>query len=118
MFETVKDAITKDRTKLINSLTDAADAFYKSALSTDLHTWLELTGLMREMIKIYGAMLGEGVDPMCNSPRPKKHNMNYIAEKLDCIFGEAMRSNPELVQAFASALQMKGWPIRFAKRIA
>lgn len=108
--------VTKDRIKIINSMSDATDAFYRSALSTKSHTWLELVGFMRELIKIYGGMLDKGIDPLSNSPLPEEHHVIYIAEKLDCIFGDAMRKHPKLAMALANALQDKGWPMRYAKR--
>lgn len=117
MSTTLREAFTQDRVKIINKMSDAADEFYRSATTIGAHQWLELTGLMRELIKIYAVMLREGLDPLSNAPLPKGHHMEYIAEKLDCIFGNAMREHHDLTKAFVGALQAKGWPVRYARTV-
>jgi hypothetical protein len=85
-------------------------AFYPAAASTGVHTFIEFTGLMHEFIKICRQSAAQDVDFASASTHTGKplvvysYNADYIVEKLDCIFGPAIKSSPEVRAAFAKLL--------------
>lgn len=69
-----------------------ADGFYRAAVSIGVHPFIEFAGLMNEYIKCARVAHAEGVDfTDCNTHTGKDlpmpgHSVDYINEKLECIF--------------------------------
>lgn len=82
---------------------DARDRFYVAAVRIGVHTYVEMAGFMGEFIKMCRDMHEEGIDFGTEPLRAKPHQLAYIAEKFDCIFGEAL-ADPEAKSAFLQAL--------------
>lgn len=97
-----------DLTDMIAKMNDVTKSFYAAATQTGCHGFIEFCGLMGEYVKMCEFSLENGIDfatanthnerPLAAAP----HQIAYIVEKLDCIFGPAIRSNPETKAAFAS----------------
>jgi hypothetical protein len=70
----------------------ASDTFYSQAMHIGVHPFIEFTGLINEYIKICSDNLEAGVDFIeCskhtgNSLIVKDYQIEYINEKLECIF--------------------------------
>jgi hypothetical protein len=67
--------------------------FYYSAIYTNVHTFVEFTGLMTEYTKICRQSLAEGIDFSRANTHSKEgklvvhpYNTEYLQEKLNCIF--------------------------------
>lgn len=89
------EAMSAERHKeleiILVKLQRLSDMFYDQATSFGVHAFIEFTGLMNEMIKIYRRSLEEGIDytlanqhndtPLVALP----HNVRYLGDKLTCI---------------------------------
>jgi len=83
----------------------AADDFYRAAQRIGVHPFLEFTGLMREYITILRASL-RPEEPFAwpgDRVRMETFHAQYLAEKLDCIYGNAFEARPELRAVFVEA---------------
>lgn len=68
----------------------AADEFYEDAQAIGVHTFLEFTGFMREYIKMCEQNLEQGRDFTTCEISVQGHHAEYIAEKMECIFGDQL----------------------------
>lgn len=75
----------------------ASSVFYRHAVHTGHHAFVEFTGLLNEYIKVCRRSLDEdGVDFTGASTHSGKalrfegYELAYIAEKLECIFGPVL----------------------------
>ncbi|MEG4066247.1 hypothetical protein QUA42_02645 [Microcoleus sp. Pol11C2] len=75
----------------------ASDRFYNDAVRTNCHTFIEFTGLLNEFIKVCRENLAQGRDftqiSAHSSEEPlkiKEHQIQYMNEKLHCIFQGAI----------------------------
>ena len=91
----------------IKKMEDASVVFYRLAQQTNIHQFLEVTGFLNEMIKMYRDVKNRGGDIFTDPLDPKPYEMAYIAEKFDCIFGEVL-TKPAARNAFLEALEQKG----------
>jgi hypothetical protein len=97
----------EERERMLEKMKEVRDSFYCAAVRVGLHQFIEFAGFMGEFIKICETMHKDGVDFGTNDLQPKDYQMAYIAEKFDCIFGEALMQ-PEMREAFLGALGAKG----------
>lgn len=94
----------EERLQLIVYMTHAADVFYAYAQRIGVHEFLEFTGLMREYVKICEATAEAGGDFAADGRLAMKPDHGeYLAEKLDCIYGRAFAADPSLRRAFVEA---------------
>lgn len=108
---------TKDELKTIVRRMEGANAqVYWTVMSVGCHPYTEFCGLLNEYAKICSEAAEQGVQfPMCNEhsgvPLPvKPYNMEYLAEKLRCIFGPTIDSDPECARILAEKLFPNGFP--------
>ena len=92
---------------MLAQMREASAIFYRLAQQTHVHQFLEVTGFLNELIKCYERMHKEGKDFGTEPAQLKPYEMAYIAEKIDCIFGEAL-AVPANRAAFMDALAEKG----------
>ena len=95
--------LTKERQaeliETINSMQQISDEFYLKARCTDNHAFIEFTGILNEYIKICTQSLEKGIDfTRCNTHTGNKlhvkdYNLNYLLEKLNCIFDNCYEVN-------------------------
>lgn len=83
--------------EILQAMTIASDNYYREAIATNCHTFIEFTGLINEYIKICQRNLKQrGVDFTKTSahcpggPRLQieEWELDYINDKLRCIFPE------------------------------
>jgi hypothetical protein len=80
--------------EVLNAMKIAAHNYYREAIATNCHTFIEFTGLINEYIKICERNLNQGVDFTKTSTHcpgePELHiedwELAYINDKLRCIF--------------------------------
>ncbi len=73
---------------LVNRMDAQASLFYRGAQAVGHHQWIEFTGFLNEYVKMCQRMLDAGKDFQNCEIEPKSFEVNYIREKLGCIFGE------------------------------
>lgn len=81
-----------ERTVMLARMREASQAFYRMAVQTGCHPFIEFTGLMNEYILCCSEAHKQGIDfSACNQhqgqplPMPP-HSIDYVNEKLGCIF--------------------------------
>ncbi|MEG4883015.1 hypothetical protein QUB75_19740 [Microcoleus sp. K1-B6] len=80
--------------EILKAMEAAANNYYREAIATNCHTFIEFTGLMNEYIKICERNLKQGIDFTKSSvhcpgePKLKIEDweLEYISDKLRCIF--------------------------------
>lgn len=80
--------------EILEAMKAASSNYYREAIATNCHTFIEFTGLMNEYIKICERNLKQGVDFTKTSahcpgePRLQIEDweLDYINDKLRCIF--------------------------------
>lgn len=93
----------EDREIILKKMQQASDTFYAMAVRIGFHQFLEFNGFLVEYIKGCRAAHEDGIDFTTESIPFKDHQMKYVAEKMDCIFGDAL-FEPANMQAFVSEL--------------
>lgn len=90
---------------IIADMKGASGAFYANAREIGNHAFIEFAGLMNEYIKICEDAAKNGQDFTMASTHTgnalpmKDYQAAYLAEKLDCIYGPALRQ-PDVKRAF------------------
>lgn len=98
-----------ERAGMLDKMQAVANAFYPAACQTGCHAFIEFCGLMNEYIKVCSNTSAEGVDFTEANDHigvalvMKPHNVEYLAEKLRCIYGPTLQ-DPELQRAFLKKL--------------
>jgi len=93
-FETHKEF----RAEALRKMRAASETFYRLAVQTQVHAFIEFTGLMNEYITLCEGAEAAGIDWLManthtNTPLPiKEHHVGYLAEKLDCIYGPSLEA--------------------------
>lgn len=80
----------------LERMVTASNNFYGSAVKTGCHAFIEFTGLMNEFIEVSRMALRNGEDfTEFNKHQGQhlelaEHQIDYINEKLDCIYGRIL----------------------------
>lgn len=94
-----------DPEKQLQEMQAAADAFYAAAIKIGVHPWIEWTGLLNEYIKVCREAHRSGIDfANCNKHMGvllpmRGHQLDYINEKLECIFSGQVMIRAEAQEA-------------------
>lgn len=101
-----------DEQKALNAQTlvqmkNISHLFYTMATQLDSHQFVELTGFMNEFIKACERAHKADIDFVTERVPFKPYEMEYLAEKIDCMFGRELQ-DLELRKAFLRALAQKG----------
>lgn len=86
------------------------DLFFRAGMGDDAHAFLEFNGLMQKYVQLCRKAAERGIDfreanVHLGTPLPvATHDMAYLGEKLRCIFGPVIDSNPEARQTLKQAL--------------
>jgi hypothetical protein len=89
-----------------------ANSVYLLLQSCNVHAFIEFNGLMQKYVDLCRRAAAEGVDfTMFNthtgtSFEVRDHDVEYMAEKFDCIFGPLFRKYPELWILFKEKLEL------------
>jgi hypothetical protein len=96
--------VAPEHARAVNAVKEATQTFYWICFSSDIggsaHSFLEFNGLMRVYSQLLENAVRAGIDPQqlnehCGVPLPVEgHEIKYLAEKLRCIFGPVLASNP------------------------
>jgi len=76
----------------LDKMWQASDQFYKAAVRTDYHAFIEFTGLLREYCKVCEENLARGIDfrelngHTSQRMELQPNEIYYFNEKLNCIF--------------------------------
>lgn len=100
--------------KLLNRMHSASMLFYGLAIDIGVHPFIEFNGFMNEYIKICRNSLEADIDfteATAHSGLALKiedFEVDYLAEKFECIFGPTFASKPELAERFMKAVLRGG----------
>lgn len=73
-----------------------SDRFYREAIQTGNHAFIEFAGLMNEYIMVCRKAAASGIDftmASIHTERPlpfREHHLRYLQEKLSCIYGPSV----------------------------
>jgi hypothetical protein len=93
MNDTTDTTDTTDRKDVLAAMTAASNVFYAIAVRAGCHAFVEFNGLMTEYIKLCEQAEQRGEDWTLanihnnNHLKIPAHSLNYINEKLECIYG-------------------------------
>jgi hypothetical protein len=103
-LEVQTEYTAEERREMIARMSHARDVFYRLAVGIGHHQFIEFAGLLGEYIKICEATHEAGRDFATGAPlEMKSHHGVYLAEKMDCIYGDAFARSPELRRTFVEA---------------
>ena len=97
---------------LVVQMARVANLVYKLLQGCNVHAFIEFNGLMQKYVDLCRRAADEGVDfTMFNthtgtSFKVETHDVEYMAEKFDCIFGPLFRKYPELWTLFKEKLEL------------
>lgn len=100
----------QERERVLTLMNAASKTFYGLAAMAGCHPFIEFNGLMAEFIKVCQEAHESGQDfPMASTHTgislPFKHyHLEYLAEKLNCIYGPSLLSDKENRDAFIRVL--------------
>jgi hypothetical protein len=107
----MKHARKAELLEMIQQMEHAKDQFYGMAVRIGHHQFIEFTGFMAEYIKMCRDMLKKGIDFTDQELEAETYQLQYVAEKLDCIYGHALGEKRNM-QAFLTTLFGKvGWTL-------
>lgn len=92
----------EERDAQLQGMQKASDLFYGMAIRVGCHNFIEFTGLMNEYIKMCEKANDAGIDfNECNvhtggALPMAPHNLVYLREKLECIYGPSVAKFAEL----------------------
>lgn len=101
----------EERAEALRKMKIVADQFYRGAVQTNCHPFVEFCGLMQEYIKVCQAATDKGIDftqanRHSGAALPiETYHAAYVGEKLGCIYGPSL-SQPEVFKAFFEALEL------------
>lgn len=105
---------SEERETSLKKMRDASRQFYASATQTGNHAFIEFCGLMNEYIGMCEAAHAAGADFTEFNVHSGQHlplaphNLNYINEKMQCIYGLKLgkdSSNEAVVDRYRSRLR-------------
>lgn len=109
-----EDSTKKERAETLRQMQEISARFYDAVFTANMgskaHAFVEFTGLMNEYISICQAAEKAGIDfGQANTHSGKAlpmepHHAQYLAEKLNCIYGPALLSNKDVRDAFIATL--------------
>jgi hypothetical protein len=99
-----------DRELILGKMQRASDTFYRLAVWSECHSFVEFTGLMNEFIKICRQSLQDGIPFEQASTHSgvalamQPFHAAYLAEKLNCIYGMSLLAKQEVRDVFVDVL--------------
>lgn len=96
--------------KGLPGLDAATKVHYAAAVHTGVHAFIEFAGLMSVFVDMCKAAQKRGQDftyanGHADAPLPLEvHQAQYLAEKMNCIFGPSLRANQKAAEMFVQTL--------------
>ena len=90
---------------------DTYAVFFSAGMGSSAHAFLEFNGLISKYVDICSSCTKAGIDFTALNTHSgqalpiAEPDISYLVEKLDCIFGPAIRANPQTKAAFAKLLE-------------
>lgn len=100
----------EERVEILKKMQKTSDTFYRMAIHTNCHPFIEFCGLMNEYIKICESAHKEGIDFTNTSIHTRgalpltPPQARYIGEKFGCIFANSLTQDPECLETFLQEL--------------
>ena len=100
----------KERAETLHKMRRASDLYYALAAQAGCHAFIEFAGLMNEFIKVCEDAHKQGIDfTMASTHTDRKlpfkpYHLQYLAEKLNCIYGPTLLSDETNRRVFISTL--------------
>jgi len=104
----------EERQQTLSEMQAISDKFYlmvfKAEMGSKAHAFVEFTGVMNEFITLCRGAETQGIDFTTTNTHSGKalpmqpHNADYLAEKLNCIYGPALLSDKDVRDAFIATL--------------
>lgn len=83
----------EERKAILTKMRAASNLFYSAAANAGCHAFIEFTGLMNEFIKLCETAEAQGLPWVHANVHGdvhlpfKPHHIEYLSEKLECIYG-------------------------------
>lgn len=109
----------EERDEQVKKMREVATKFYPAATHTGCHTFIEFCGFMMKFIDVCSVSSEKGIDfNEANAHTGEvlvaaDHDIMYLAEKFDCIFGPTL-ADPKKREVFFKAM---GWEARESKPV-
>lgn len=87
------DSTPDGRSEILQRMRAASGQFYKAAIATGCHAFIEFTGLVNEYINLCEQAERDGIDWVHANVHGathlpfREHHIAYLSEKLECIYG-------------------------------
>lgn len=100
---------SEERAHILNRMRAASNAFYAAAAHAGCHAFIEFTGLMNEFIKLCEDAEQQGTDWVHANVHGdvhlpfKPYHVEYLSEKLECIYGRRLQLADDLIEPLAFA---------------
>lgn len=94
----------------IAKMEHASNVFYGLAVRSGNHAFIEFCGLQNEFISICRDAAKAGIDFTLASTHTgvalpiASYQFNYLAEKLNCIYGPSLTSDPKMFEEFVTKI--------------
>jgi len=108
------DEVVRHKPEIIRTLRALNEKFYwmcfVAKVGSEAHAFIEFNGLMSKYVDLLARAAEQGIDPHLINEHSgvalpcEGHDMAYLGEKLRCIFGPVIDSNPEARAALKKAL--------------
>lgn len=99
-----------EREEMLAKMQSLSDRYYGSACAAGCHAFIEFAGLMNEFIKVCADAHRKGDQfPFSNTHSGvalpfKPYHLEYMAEKLNCIYGPSLLADENNRKAFVEAM--------------
>ena len=96
--------------RMRNVASETYALFFSAGMGSSAHAFLGFNGLISKYVDICQNCVKAGIDFTALNAHSGQalpvatHDIDYLVEKLDCIFGPAIRANPQTRAAFAKLL--------------
>lgn len=103
----------KELLSITTKMRNAANITYALLVGTGVHPFIEFNGMMQKFVDLCAREAGKGRDFTMNNvhtgnPMPlEDHDVLYLAEKFNCIFGDTLRANPRQWALFKKVIEQR-----------
>lgn len=107
----------EEQRELIGKMRAANNSIYLLLQAAGVHAFIEHCGLLSKFIDIAERSMQAGIDFTQSNTHSEGslamegHDMEYLAEKLDCIYGPSLRANAKVRAAFLKGLGLDEEPV-------
>jgi hypothetical protein len=102
----------EERAAILAKMHAASNAFYRAAVASGCHAFIEFTGLMNEYIKLCHEADSSGIEWVHANVHGDIHlpfaplHIAYLSEKLECIYGRGLADGTEEQKGVQAAIDI------------